>query len=256
MELVVITGASSGVGAAAARAFHRQGARVILVARSGDRLARLSEELGVTVVAIPCDAADAAAVETMADTVLQTHGAPDVVVNCAGAGQWKTLPETSPDEAQEMMRAPYLAAFTVTRAFLPAMLARGRGVILSVNSPACIVPWPSSVGYTAARAALRGFHHALSQDLAGTEVRSCHVIFGRIDSEYFANNPGTAEKMPALARTIPTLSVEKCAEHLVHLAHYPRHTAIYPAILRLHCAVGVAFPRLARWILRQGGGAR
>ena len=250
MDLVLITGASSGVGEAAARAFSRQGARVVLVARSESKIAALAEELGVTAIAAPCDAADASQVAALAEWVLRDHGVPDVVVHCAGAGQWKTVQDTDPSEAVAMMQAPYFAAFNVTHAFLPAMLERKSGVIISVNSPACIVPWPSSVGYTAARAALRGFHHALSQDLAGTGVECSHVIFGKINSEYFTNNPGVAEKMPWLTKTIPTLSVEACAEALVHLAHSPRHSAIYPWILRLHCAFGVVFPRMARWLLR------
>jgi short-subunit dehydrogenase len=149
-----------------------------------------------------------------------------------------------------MMQAPYFAAFNITHAFLTDMLERGTGLIISVNSPACIVPWPSSVGYTAARAALRGFHHALSQDLAGSGVACSHVIFGKISSEYFDNNPGVIEKMPWLSKTVPTLSVDASAEALTHLAAYPRHTAIYPWVLRIHCGFGVLFPRLARWLLR------
>lgn len=250
MKRVLITGASSGVGAAAARAFQKQGAQVILVARSADKIATMADDLGVTAIAAPCDAADADQVAQMARTLLQDHGAPDVILHCAGAGQWKTVQDTSPAEAVEMMQAPYFTAFNVTHAFLPAMLERGSGVIISVNSPACIVPWRSSVGYTAARAALRGFHHALSQDLVGTGVACSHVIFGKIDSEYFDNNPGVVEKMPWLTKTIPTLTVEACAEALTHLAIAPRHTAIYPWILRLHCGVGVLFPKLARWLLR------
>lgn len=250
MKLVLITGASSGVGAAAARAFHRQGARVVLVARSTDRLDNLVGELGVNALAAPCDASDGAQVLAMAERILREEGVPDVIVHCAGAGQWKTVEDTSPAEAIEMMQAPYFAAFNVTHAFLRAMLDRGSGVILHVNSPACVVPWPSSAGYTAARAALRGFHEALSQDLAGTGVQSCHVILGKIASAYFDNNPGVLDKMPMLTRTIPTLSVERCAEALTHLAHYPRHEAISPFILRLYVSFGRLFPRLTRWMLR------
>lgn len=250
MKRVLITGASSGIGAAAAKAFHRQGAQVILVARTADKINALRDALGVTAVALPCDASDGDAVLAMATKVLEEVGAPDVIVHCAGAGQWKTVQDTTPTEAVEMMKAPYFTAFNVTHAFLPAMLERNSGVILHVNSPGSVVPWPSSVGYTAARAALRGFHEALSQDLAGTELHSCHVIFGKVSSEYFDNNPGVIDKMPGLTATIPTLTVERCAEALTHVAHYPQHEAIYPFILRPYILFGRVFPRPTRWMLR------
>ena len=185
MKTVLITGASSGVGAAAARAFARTGARVILVARGEAPLTALADEIGVLAHAMPCDAADPVQVAALKERVLAEYGVPDVLIHSAGAGQWKTVQDTPPEEAVMMMNAPYFAAFTITHAFLPGMLERDSGTIISVNSPACIAAWPSSVGYAATRAALKGFHDALSQDLAATGVNACHVIFGRIDSPYF-----------------------------------------------------------------------
>ena len=250
MKLVLITGASSGVGAATALELSKNGTQVILVARSANLLNALAEDIGDLATAIPCDAADAEQVKAMAQRVLTDFRVPDVIIHCAGAGQWKTVQDTSPAEAVVMMQAPYFAAFNVTQAFLPDMLKLGAGVIISVNSPACIVPWPSSVGYAASRAALRGFHEAMSQDLVGTGVQSCHVIFGEISSEYFDNNPGVSEKLPALSKTIPVMSPPDCAAILAKLVDKPRQSSIHPWVLRLHCAFGVHFPRAARWLLR------
>jgi NADP-dependent 3-hydroxy acid dehydrogenase YdfG len=250
MKLVLITGASSGVGAATAREFINNGARVVLLARSVDMVNALAEELGDNAIAAPSDAANADQVSSLATSVIAEHGVPDVIIHCAGAGQWKRIEETSPAEAVTMMEAPYFAAFNVTHAFMPAMLKRRSGVIISVNSPACIVPWPSSVGYAAARCALYGFHNALSQDLPGTGVRACHVVFGKIDSEYFDNNPGVLEHMPGLTRIVPTLTSQKCAKILTGLAARPRHSAIYPLILRFFCGFGIIFPGITRWMLR------
>lgn len=250
MKLVLVTGASSGVGAATAREFAKNGAKVILVARSAEQLGLMESEIGERAVAEPCDAADPIAVEAMAKRVIDVHGVPDVIVHCAGAGQWKTLLEAEPSEVITMMQAPYFAASFVTRAFLQGMLDRKRGVIISVNSPACLVPWRSSVGYAAARAALQGFHEALAQDLAGTGVRSCHAIFGRVESPYFENNPGALERMPMLAKTIPTLSPQACALHLTSLAERPKHRIIVPWVLRVHAEFGRLFPGTARWLAR------
>lgn len=250
MKLILVTGASSGVGAATAREFAKNGSKVILVARSADQIQSLGNEIGELAVPEPCDAADPKAVDEMARRVLDKHGVPDVIVHCAGAGQWKTLLEAEPSEVITMMQAPYYAASFVTRAFLQGMLDRKSGIIINVNSPACLVPWRSSVGYAAARAALQGFHDALAQDLAGTGVRSCHAIFGKIDSPYFDNNPGVLDKMPMLAKTIPTLSPEACAMKLTRLAERPKHRIVSPWVLRVHTEFGRLFPGTTRWLAR------
>ncbi len=250
MELVLITGASSGVGAAAARKFVRRGARVILVARSADKLQAVADDIGFGAIAVPCDASDPQAVAALAKDVTAAHGVPDIIINSAGAGAWKRLEDTPPQEAVEMMGAPYFAAYNITYAFLPAMLERGHGTIIHVNSPACLTAWPASVGYTAARAALLGFHKALAQDLVGTGVRSCHVIFGRISSPYFEENNVAEADIPWLGNLVPILSEESCAETLADVAIRPRDYVISPFLLRPHIAVAMAFPRFAAWMLR------
>jgi short-subunit dehydrogenase len=247
LKTVLITGASSGVGAAAAQAFAAEGYRVILVARSLDALQVVADGIGTAAIVIACDAADGAAVSEMAAGL---DGVPDVIIHSAGAGQWKTVQDTTPEEARQMMDAPYHAAFNVTQVFLAGMLARGSGAIIHVNSPASIAPWPSSAGYAAARGAMRTFHNALSQDLAGTGVTSSHVIFGRIDSPYFDNNPGVVEKMPKIGAMIPTLTLDACARVLVDVARRPRHEVIVPFRLRLTCMMAAVLPGFSRWLLR------
>ncbi|NOX41587.1 MAG: SDR family NAD(P)-dependent oxidoreductase [Alphaproteobacteria bacterium] len=250
MKLAVVTGASSGIGAATARALAGAGYEVILVARSSDKLAALAAEIGDCARAVALDAAKPEAMARLVSALPDGVLAPDLIVNAAGAGVWKTLEQTSGEEAREMMDAPYFAAFNVTRAFLVAMRARGSGVIIHVNSPAYALSWPSSAAYTAARAALFGLHRALAQDLVGSGVKSCHVTFGKVNSAYFVNNPGTEEHIPALARTVPTLEVEHCATLIVGLAARPRYNAVFPRLLRVYMGLATAFPALVRWLLR------
>ncbi|MEM8486806.1 MAG: SDR family oxidoreductase [Bacteroidota bacterium] len=247
---VLITGASSGVGAAAARLFARHGYRVNLVARNEARLADLANEIGETASWFACDASTGASVQHMAEQVIDETGLPDVIINCAGLGQWKRIEDTSPDEAHQMIGAPYLAAYNVTQVFMAAMLQRKSGVIIHVNSPACYMPWPSAVGYTASRFALRGLHEALSQDLAGSGVCSCHVVLGRIDSEYFTHNTGVEDRMPRIAATIRTISVDECSRLLLKLADHPRRQVIYPFMLKLYYWTNAVAPALTRWLLR------
>ena len=249
-KLALIVGASSGVGAATARELGRRGWTVVLSARSEDPLASLAASIGPNASYVACDASQPSGIEALGAFVAQRHGVPDVVINCAGLGQWKHLQDTTPEELRLMIGAPYLAAANASGMFLGRMLDRRSGTLIHVNSPACFMPWPSAVGYTASRFALRGLHEALSQDLAGSGVRSCHVVFGRIDSEYFDHNPGVEEHMPGIAKTIRTLSVEECARVLADLAARPRTFVVHPFMLRLYYLSNLVAPWLTRWMLR------
>jgi len=173
-----------------------------------------------------------------------------VVVHCAGAGAWKTVQDTTPQEALQMMEAPYLADFHLSAALLPGMLDRGSGTLIHVNSPACIAPWKHSAGYAAARHAVLGLHKAMVQDLAGSGVKSCHVIFGQIDTPYFELNHVDRTQLPFLDRTVPTMTTTQCAEVLLQVAQKPRQDTVRPRILSLYMMSARMFPRLVQWMLR------
>lgn len=250
MAKIIVTGASSGIGAATAKLLARQGAQVFMVARSADTLAQMAQSYGGNAVACPCDASDATAVEALIAGITAEHGTPDAVINAAGAGQWLRLQDTPPEMARQMMDAPYFAAFNVSHAVLPGMLARGSGTLIHVNSPACFAAWPSSVGYAAARGALRSFHEALSQDLHGSGVRSCHVVFGEVASAYFETNAVSRDVLPKLGRILPVLSPEDCATVLVEALDRPRAQIIRPRLLAAMERQAALMPGLTRWMLR------
>lgn len=221
-----------------------------MAARSEDRLAALADSVGAAASYIAGDAAIPSDVAALEAFVRERHGVPEVVINCAGVGEWKRLQDTSMEELRQMIDAPYLAAANASRMFLGDMVERGRGTLIHVNSPACFVPWPSAVGYTASRYALRGLHEALLQDLAGTGVRSCHVIFGRIDSEYFEHNEIGEDRFPLINKTIPTLSVDECANVLADVSAEPEDLRVHPFMLRLYYRINLATPQLTRWLTR------
>lgn len=252
MKLALVTGASSGIGAEAARYLASRGARVVLVSRTLEDLERVAKSIGPDSIAIVCDVSRGDDVLRLAERVRGDHGVPDVIVNSAGAGAWKRIEETTLEEAAGMMAVPYLGAFNVTRAFMPGMLARRSGVVIHVNSPAAFFPWPSSVGYASARFALRGFHEALCQDLAGSGVRSCHVVFGKVESPYFDRNAGATENMPVVAKTIRTLTTDECGRVIAKLAFAPRREVIHPMMLRLYVWSHRFTPGLVRLLLRAG----
>src|SRR5688500_5761481 len=208
-SMVVITGASFGIGRATAKAMARAGARVVLLARSAAPLASLASEIGDGAYPYAVDLADARAVDAVVPAILRDHGVPDIVVNCAGAGRWLSVEETTPDEAVQMMAAPYFAAFFVTRAFLPRMLQRGSGRFVNVGSPAARLTFPGATGYIAARWALQGFTEALRVDLRGTGLGVTSVIPGTVATTYFAHNPGVRERIPRITAIGRTLTPEE-----------------------------------------------
>ncbi len=256
MKLALVTGASSGIGAATARALAAQGYRVVLTARRREALEAVAGQLGDAAVVEPCDAGDGDAVLKMAARVRREHGAPDVIVNSAGAGQWKRIEDTSPDEAQGMMAAPYFAAFNVTHAFMADMLARGAGVVIHVGSPVSIMTWPHCPGYAAARWALRGLHEALCDDLAGTGVHSCHVVFGKVSTGYFDANPDSEDKIPGIGSLIRTSTPEQCARVILRTIARPRRQVLYPLMLRVFAWVYALLPWPTRWLVRRTGARR
>jgi len=259
-RLAVVTGASSGIGAATARILVASGWTVVLVARREDRLREIAARLEAfgagRCVVEPLDGADPDAVAAMAARVRARLGAPGAIVNSAGAGIWRWPEDTPPAEMERLLDAPYRSAYHVTSAFLPELLAQRAGVIVHVGSPASIVPWPAATGYTVSRWALRGYHEALVQDLHGTGVRSCHVMFSTVTSEYFTTNPDSYAHAPTLGRWIPAITPLEAAEVVVRAIHEPRDEVLHPRVLQ-GLRVGERFaPGLARRLVRVTGRQR
>ena len=229
---VLITGASSGIGAATASAISRRGATPLLVARRERELRQVAASLPGPSGVYPCDVGDPDAVTAMAHAVLADHGTPDVIVNNAGVGRWLHLEETTPEEFLAQVAVPFHAAFFVTRAFVEPMLERAEGWVVTVNSPAGYTAWPAAVGYTASRQAVRGFTEALAADLRDTRVGVPAVVAGHVDSEYVAHNPGSLERMPAIDRVVRRLSPGDVAGAICRGVERERSLVVEPLEVR------------------------
>lgn len=180
----IVTGASRGIGLDVARALVGDGMRVILVARSGEVLNERVAELGSQAVAMPCDVGDATAVRRLAEHVSrELSGAPDVIVNNAGAFKLSTVEDTSPDDFRTAVDVNLVAPFILVNAFLRDMRARGTGHIVTIGSVADRVVFPANGAYAASKFGVRAFHEVLRAELRGSGVRASLVSPSAVDTE-------------------------------------------------------------------------
>lgn len=256
-SLVLVTGASSGIGAATAREMARAGAAVVLWARSREALDAVAREIvaaGGAATADAVDLADPDAVASAARTVTEQFGTPDVVVNNAGSGRWLSVGESTPADAASALAVPYLAAFATTRAFLPGMLGRGTGHVVNVTSAAAYVPVPGATTYAVARWAVRGFSEQLAAELAGTSLRVTLVVPGLVESSYFAHNSGSRERVPRVVRWLtPVLTPEQVARAITRGVRRNRRRVVTPAVLGLLLQAHRLAPAPFEWFVRRTG---
>jgi short-subunit dehydrogenase len=181
-ETALVTGASSGIGEQFARQLAARSWELVLVARRTDRLQALAEELPTTAQAIPCDLATEAASlrEKVADLGIEV----DLLVNNAGFGTSGPFLDHDPGRDAEQVRVNCEAIVTLTHAFLPSMVERGRGGIVNVASTAGMQPLPYESVYAATKAFAISFTDALHTELRGSGVRVLAVNPGPVPTEW------------------------------------------------------------------------
>jgi len=251
-KTVLVTGASSGMGAGIAKAMAKAGGRVVLLARREDALRAVADEIaraGGEARVYPMDLANAAAVMEVARRITAEIGTPDIIINNAGAGQWRFVEETSPEEAVQMMAVPYFAAFYVTRAFMPDMLKRNSGHIVNISSVGSRFVWPGATAYLAARWAVRGFTEALRADLYRTGIRVTLYESGVVGSPYWEHNPGSLERVPKMGQLIPPLTPEQVGEAVVKGVEHNKRLIVIPFMMRLTYWQHAVVPWLVQWLM-------
>jgi short-subunit dehydrogenase len=182
----LVTGASSGIGAAFARALRARGDKLILVARRGERLESLARELGGAdaVATLPMDLTRKDAADKLAAFVEQRGFGVDVLINNAGAGHTGRFLEEPSERILGMLDLNNRAAVELTHRFVPGMLARKRGSLVNVVSTAAFQPVPYLTVYAATKAFLLSFTEGLATELAGTGVRVQALCPGLTATEF------------------------------------------------------------------------
>jgi short-subunit dehydrogenase len=180
----LVTGASSGIGAEFARRLSQRGHDLILVARRAERLEQLAEELPTTAHAIPCDLAANAA--SLPGRIAELGVDVELLVNNAGFGTYGPFLELDAAREAEEIRLNCEAVVTLTHAFLPRMVDRGRGGVIIVASSAGMQPIPYQAVYAATKAFAMRFGEALAEEMRGKGVRILTVNPGPVPTEWQA----------------------------------------------------------------------
>jgi short-subunit dehydrogenase len=220
-EVAIVTGASSGIGSAAARELARRGAKVVLAARRADQLSAVAHAItaaGGKAKAIPTDLSESTQIERLAELASAAFGRIDVLVNCAGANWSRPFDVSSPEEVARLVNVNLLGAMLLTRAVLPGMLERRHGSIISVGSLSGRVAMEPL--YSATKFGLRGFSLALRRQLDGTGVYVSLVSPGNIRTAMTSAVRGRLPEPELVAVAIADLVTHLRREIVIPRRHY------------------------------------
>jgi short-subunit dehydrogenase len=230
-ETALITGASSGIGEEFARQLAERGYDLILVARRKERLEQLAEELPTETTVITCDLATEA--DKLYGKVRRRQLDVDLLINNAGFGTHGHFTEIEAKREAEMVRVNCEAVVTLTHAFLPAMIERNRGGVITVASTAGFQPIPYEAAYSASKAFANTFSEAIRGELQGTNVKALAVNPGPVRTEWqkVAGYDENTRIMPGM------IGAEQCVRDALRAYDHNRRSVVpghmMPWVMRL-----------------------
>ena len=226
---VLVTGATAGFGEATAERFARDGARLVIAGRRGDRIATLARRLSAQAPVHPLtlDVRDRAAVERALATLPADFARVDVLVNNAGlALGLEPAHRASVDDWEQMIDTNNRGLVVVTRQILPGMVERGRGHVVNVGSVAAHYPYPGGNVYGATKAFVHQFSLNLRADLVGSGVRVTCVEPGMAETEFSLVRLKDAEKARAVYQGVTPLSAADVADAIHWVVTRPPHVNV------------------------------
>jgi short-subunit dehydrogenase len=241
----LVTGASSGIGAAIAKELASRGYSVTLVARREERLQSLATELaseyGVSAEAIGCDLGDPAGRGRLADDLIARGRAVEVLVNNAGFGLQADFAISPRERMVDMVRINVEAVVDLSSRFLTGMIERGRGSVINIASTAAFQPLPGSAVYAATKSFVLSFSEAVNEELRGSGVSLTAVCPGPVKTEFtdVAGVGGIEDRTPGAA----WMSAEDVARHAVDGAEHGKRVVVPGALNRATALAGHYSPR-------------
>ena len=240
-KIVLITGASSGIGKQTALEFAKKGANLILVARRKDKLELVAKELEkfhTTILVCSCDVSNKDQVKEMSKIVLEKFDTVDILVNNAGFAIFGPVSDLSIDEIESQMETNYFGMIYCIKNFLPTMLNKKSGHIVNVASVAASFGLPGIASYCASKFAMLGFSEGLKHELKDTGIGITVVSPIMVRTNFF-DHP-SFEKMPKYSPT--SLSSKTVANAILKASNSPRLEIIVPSVVRSAVWIKNTFP--------------
>ena len=234
-QTVIVTGASSGIGAATARLLHQAGAQPVLAARRAERIAALSRDLGGA-LAVPTDVTDRNAVRRLTQAALQRHGRIDGLVNNAGVSLHVPLDRLDPDEFTRVLELNVVSVVVLTQAVLPAMREQGGGRIVNVSSGSTRMATPGVGAYSATKAAVNQLSAVWRKELEPENI-AVSLVLPSITATEFAGGrfrsgpppaPGMVAHSPEYAGRF-ILRALRTGEERIDIPHGPEQPGLAAA---------------------------
>ena len=227
-RVAVITGASSGIGAAAAKALHDAGFRLVLGARRGDKLREVGEPLGAH--CLPLDVTDAGSVKAFCVAIPQAH---ILINNAGGALGLDTIAEAKDGDWERMYDTNVLGLMRVTRELLPKLEASGAGHVVNIGSIAGRDPYPGGGGYNAVKFAVRAITQVMRLEWVGKPIRVTEIAPGLVETEFSTVRfAGDTERAAKVYAGLEALSAEDIADCILWAVTRPPHVNIDEMVVK------------------------
>jgi NADP-dependent 3-hydroxy acid dehydrogenase YdfG len=250
-KVVLVTGASSGIGEATAREFARAGAITVLAARRVERLKRLEEEIermGGQALAVPTDLTDLEQITNLVQTVLSTYGRIDVLANIAGWGFYDWFEELSSEELRRHYEVNVIGLAELTRQVIPTMKAQRSGFILNMSSYVSRISVPPLTVYASTKYAVEGLTDGLRRALLPWGITVIRIHPSSVSGTEFNKNVVRDGGVEYQAVPIGRISRERLARHIVRLIEKPRRALFISRIYEVPVLINKLFPQFIDWI--------
>ncbi|MCD6424453.1 MAG: SDR family NAD(P)-dependent oxidoreductase [Anaerolineales bacterium] len=250
--VVIITGASSGIGETAAITLANKGYRVVIAARRKDRLEEIAEQIrktGGEVLPLQLDLSQVGQIRDLVERTRNVFGRIDVLVNNAGSAHHLWLDEQSLEEdIQTQLQVNLIGMIQLTRLVIPEMVASGSGQIIHISSIASWVGVPTYTIYNASKFGSRGFMSSLRRELRGTGVTISEIFPGAVDTE-FGQDPDVSWKTTTVTPKLALLSPQSVADQILEMILRKKTRSVIPGFMWLAIWADAHFPGVVGWIL-------